>query len=338
MSKQNLGQFYSTNVDRILDGMQVPEGSVVIEPFAGNMDLVKWSKLDNVEMYDITPLHECIIHRDTLMDPPEYTGKFVLTNPPYRNRVHNPDKKIYDKYSTADLFHAFLYSMYKADGGIVILPLSFFTGHSKTFTRTRDYFMSSFKIIRVNYFEVPVFDDTTTTIVSFQFERNDSLINFQDIEWNIYDATNKITRTFTHKKSDGWLVGGYMFNLPTHPNIKIMRHRPGSATNNFVSNLILKTIDYRTSLINLQYNDDPSYKQKISPCAYLTFEFDREFTSEQQKEIANSFNIFLTEKRNMYQSLFLSMYREKARRCMCVSLAIRILSHVLLIHPEIYVE
>lgn len=335
MSKQNLGQFYSTNVDRILDGMKIPEGSIVIEPFAGNMDLVKWSKLDNVEMYDIDPLHECVIRRDTLMDPPEYAGKFVLTNPPYRSRTHNPDKTIYDKYSTGDLFYAFLYSMQKASGGIVILPLSFFTAQKKGFIKARDQFLASFRITRVNYFEVPVFDDTTTTIVSFQFEKSTIPLESQDIEWNIYDDDSQNTRTFTHKKEDGWLVGGYMYKLPVHPDIKITRYRFGIKTDNFLSNMTLKAIDYGTSLIKLEYNDDHLHKSKMSPGAYHTFEFNREFTEEQQKKIIIEFNKFLTEKRNNHQSLFLAMYREKTRRRICLSLAIRILSHVLLIHPEL---
>ena len=173
MSKHNLGQFYSTNVEHILEGMAIPDGAAVIEPFAGNMDLVRWSKLENVEMYDIAPLHECTTRRDTLLDPPDYEGKFILTNPPYRSRANNPDKTIYDKYGTVDLFYAFLYSIEKARGGIVILPLIFFTAQKDMFAKARDYFMSAFRITHVNYFEEPVFDDTTPTIVSFQFVKSD---------------------------------------------------------------------------------------------------------------------------------------------------------------------
>ena len=335
MSKHNLGQFYSTNVDRILDGMSVPANDV-IEPFAGNMDLVRWSKLDNVEMYDIAPLHECITRRDTLLDPPEYDGKFVLTNPPYRSRANNPDKTIYDKYETVDLFYAFLYSIEKARGGIVILPLIFFTAQKKMFTKARGDFMSSFRITRVNYFEEPVFDDTTTTIVSFQFVKSDDILEEQEIEWNIYGGGKKITKKFLHHEKDGWLVGGDIFKLPGHATIKISRHRPGTAPVNFLSNITLRALDYRESPINMKYIDDQSHKSKGSPGAYHTFEFNREFTPDQQKRIVVAFNEFLNEKRELHHSLFMAMYRERTRRRLCLTLALRILSHVLLVHPEIY--
>jgi hypothetical protein len=335
MSKHNLGQFYSTNVDRILEGMKIPSGAIVIEPFAGDMDLVRWSKLDDVEMYDIAPLHEHITRRDTLLDPPEYTGKFVLTNPPYRSRANNPDKRIYEKYDAVDLFYAFLSSIENADGGIVILPLIFFTAQKKMFGDARGRFMSSFRITRVNYFEEPVFDDTTTTIVSFQFVKSDVPLEEQEIEWNIY-GKDDTTRTFIHKKKDNWLVGGYMFNLPIHPTIKISRHRPGTEPINFLSNITLRALDYRDSPINMKYIDDRTHKSKSSPGAYHTFEFDREFTPTQQQKIVIAFNDFLNEKRKEHHSLFMAMYREKTRRRLCLTLALRILSHVLLIHPELY--
>jgi len=335
MSKHNLGQFYSTNVDHILDGMVIPEGSAVIEPFAGNMDLVGWSKLNNVEMFDIAPLHDCITRRDTLLNPPEYDGKFVLTNPPYRSRANNPDKTIYEKYDVVDLFYAFLSSIRNVCGGIIILPLIFFTAQKKMFAKGRDDFMSRFKITRVNYFEEPVFDDTTTTIASFQFVKNNEPLVEQEIPWHIYGNGQKITRTFVHEKKDNWLVGGYMFKLPMHSDIKISRHRPHTPPTQFLSHMTLRALDYRGSPINMKYIDDLSHKSKSSPGAYHTFEFNREFSSEQQKKIVEAFNKFLTEKRELHHSLFMAMYRERTRRRLCLTLALRILSHVLLLNPEL---
>ena len=333
MSKHNLGQFYSTNVDRILEGMSVPHGVAVVEPFAGNLDLVRWSKLDTVETYDVAPLHDCTTRRDTLIDPPDYSGKFVLTNPPYRSRANNPDKTIYEKYNVSDLFNAFLCTIENAIGGIVILPLIFFTAQKKMFAQSRDKFMSRFKITRINYFEEPVFDDTTTTIVSFQFEKSDIVLDEQIIQWNIY-GDKHVVKTFTHHKKYDWLVGGYMFDLPQHPSIKISRRRPGKETSCFVSNMTLRALDYRESPIHMKYIDDQNHKSKNSPGAYHTFEFNREFTPDKQKRIVDAFNEFLFEKREAHHSLFMAMYREKKRRRLCLTLALRILSHVLFLHPE----
>lgn len=39
------GQFYSTKVDYILDGLQPPPIKTIVEPFVGQGDLLNWSKL-----------------------------------------------------------------------------------------------------------------------------------------------------------------------------------------------------------------------------------------------------------------------------------------------------
>ena len=59
-SKSKLGQFYTTNSDYILQGMKVPDGVNVIEPFCGQGDLVKWVGRE-VERYDIDPKIDAII-------------------------------------------------------------------------------------------------------------------------------------------------------------------------------------------------------------------------------------------------------------------------------------
>ena len=43
MSKQRLGQFYTTNYDYILSNMKIPENTKhIIEPFVGNGDLLNF--------------------------------------------------------------------------------------------------------------------------------------------------------------------------------------------------------------------------------------------------------------------------------------------------------
>ena len=46
-TKQKLGQFYTTNQDYILQDMYIPDDvKIIIEPFAGNGDLLKFIKED----------------------------------------------------------------------------------------------------------------------------------------------------------------------------------------------------------------------------------------------------------------------------------------------------
>jgi len=54
MNKKNLGQFYTTNYKQILQNMYIPDNvSNIIEPFAGNGDLLNFIEDTNCKCYDI---------------------------------------------------------------------------------------------------------------------------------------------------------------------------------------------------------------------------------------------------------------------------------------------
>ena len=96
--KKELGQFYTKNYNYILQNMKIPiETENIIEPFAGAGDLIEYirqyDKTYHIVMFDIDPKKEDIIQRDTLSNPPEYKGQFVITNPPYLARNKSDNKK-----------------------------------------------------------------------------------------------------------------------------------------------------------------------------------------------------------------------------------------------------
>lgn len=81
MKKLN-GQFFTTNYNTIFKNFNIPANETnIIEPFAGDKDLVKFINKENIEMYDIEPKYEDIVYRDCLIDVPDYENKFVITNP-----------------------------------------------------------------------------------------------------------------------------------------------------------------------------------------------------------------------------------------------------------------
>ena len=113
--KQQLGQFYTTNYTYILQNFNISflrkkEIPIIIEPFTGKGDLINFLQyqvkkllprkinLLNYELYDIDPKFKNTIKRDTLIKPPVYKNKFVITNPPYLARNKSTNKSIYDKY------------------------------------------------------------------------------------------------------------------------------------------------------------------------------------------------------------------------------------------------
>ena len=143
--QKKFGQFYTTNYDYILDGFTIPDNSNIIEPFVGQGDLLNWIGSKPVEKYDIDPKIECI-HQDTLLTPPDYKDKFVITNPPYLAKNKTKDRKVYDLWKVDDLYKAFIKSIVVGDvrGGIIIVPLNFLSGEDRD-GGVRRLFFSKYK-------------------------------------------------------------------------------------------------------------------------------------------------------------------------------------------------
>jgi len=201
MTKQELGQYYTTNSDYILQGLSIPEGVEVIEPFVGQGDLLDWSRRHHpthtITGYDIDPKIDAI-QQDTLLHPPDYTDKFVLTNPPYLSRVSDEGRhdKTYDRWGVGDLYKCALVSFIRGNciGGIIVLPLNFI---SSSDWKLRKLLLERYSITRLNVYEHAVFDDTDYTVCAFEFHRI----------WDWSDLTNfgqpiKKIPTYIFQKDD----------------------------------------------------------------------------------------------------------------------------------------
>ena len=130
LSKKNLGQFYTKNANYIIGNLinDIPCDAYIVDPFCGEWDLLNAFDNKNKTGYDIDPKNEKTIKIDTLLKPPNYDKKWVITNPPYLARNKNSNKEIYDKYKLDDYYKIALKTVMDCDGGILILPLNFFSG------------------------------------------------------------------------------------------------------------------------------------------------------------------------------------------------------------------
>lgn len=170
--KARFGQFFTTNCEYILQGINLDDRNhKFIEPFTGNADILKHYNIENAECYDIQPRNTSIIQRDTLRNPPSFSDKFVITNPPYLARNKCNDKEIYEKYGEDDLYKCFLKILIENPcvGGILILPVNFLSC-----PKLLKSFIDVYQILKMNVFEEQVFDDTTSSVCSFAFNRRES--------------------------------------------------------------------------------------------------------------------------------------------------------------------
>jgi hypothetical protein len=324
-----VGQFYTVKHDYILDGFEKPKGPI-IEPFAGQGDLIDWLGRCDVESYDIEPKRNDIIERDTLINPPSYGNKWVITNPPYLARNKCDSKQIFDMYKTNDLYKCFIMSVVnqneKCLGGIFIIPVGFFLSPREMDVHCRHCFLSKYKITRVKYFEEVVFPDTTTTVVAFSFVKSDKLLSEQNIPWERYPNGDK--KIFKLESKHKWIIGGEIYDLKIPKTIKIKRVVKDHENNN-MTYLTLSALD-TTKKISLEYTPGHVYEGINTSRTYATLCISGiELDEEKEKRIAQEFNNYLNKKREETWSLFLPQFREYDRRRIPFSLAYSIVGDLI---------
>jgi len=337
-NKKKYGQFYTTNYKYILKNFKIPSNiNNIIEPFAGNGDLLNFLNIkenNNVECYDIEPKKDNIIKKDTLLNPPDYNNKFLITNPPYLARNKSKDKTIFDKYEQNDLYKCFIEILItnKCLGGIIIIPLNFWCSIRKQDIKLRERFLNVYKVIHINIFEEQVFDDTKYTTCSFQFDLINSDIA-QAINCIIYPIKKSI-KIILNKKNN-YILGGEIYKLKLNKNIKIERATKKNKEN--ITNILVKCLDDNiNNKIKLSMIEDKDRfideTEKLSARSYATLLIKPHINLEKQKKLVEKFNKYLNNKRDEYHSLFLTNYRESnsiARKRISFKLVFNIVNHLL---------
>jgi len=359
-SKKLKGQFYSVNAKAILQGLRAPcladENIEVIEPFVGQGDLIKYIRSEHsyngqIVCYDVQPLEQKtndpsthFTQQDTLLHPPDYGNKFILTNPPFLAGNKSKDvvtKQILNKYDTDDLFKCAVLSFVQSSpvlprAGMLILPVAFFLSMDVV---CRSQFMRRFRIPRINYFERQMFPDTTVCVVAFAFERSDTELTMQRVEWYKWDNDEShpdpVCRTFEMRADCNWMVGGEIHSLPK--SVLFGRVPAGGAcrTNVYPTHLTLKSTDTSGGVdghdIGLTLEDMdfkmPEIKTTDRTSAVVSFK-GRALTRDEQQRLCGKFNRFIREKRAEYWSLWLPPFRDNGRHRLGFDTAYAIMQHL----------
>lgn len=326
--KQALGQFFTTNQEYILHGFSIPENvKTVIEPFAGNGDLIPFienfrSKRDEinepitVEYYDIEPHLPFIVQQDTILNPPSYRNKFIITNPPYLARNKSKDKTAFDKYAVNDLFKCLIKEINTEHnsccGGILIVPLNFWSSIRTADIQLRKAFLQKYSVVLLNIFEETVFEDTTYTICSFQFvAKNDPSIDNMVLV-KVFPSQTMIETILDEENN--FMVGGEIYNLPCKNTYKITRITTKNREN-ANTNILAKCIDdNRESQIGLSIVEPEKIYVDETPNqtarTYASLIIEPPISAEKQQELVTRFNRHMEVQRKKYCSLFLANYRE----------------------------
>ena len=342
-SKQILGQFYTTNHEYILQGFKIPDNIInIVEPFTGNGDLIIYIEKEqeknkvnyNIECYDIEPKKDYIIKEDTINNPPNYNNKYIITNPPYLARNKSKDKLLFDKYGVNDLYKCVIKDILTniCLGGIFIIPLNFWSSIRIADIELRKLFLEKYDIILLNIFEEQVFNDTTYTICSFQFELKKNNNN----KLNIIVYPSKTIINTELNDNNNYMIGGDIYNLQLKNIYKITRLTNKNKIKSN-TNILVKCIDDNIdNQIGLSFVDDKDIYIDDTPNqtarTYATLIIEPPINKNKQKELIIKFNKFLTEHRIKYNSLFLTNYRESkdiARKRISFDLVYSITEYIL---------
>ncbi len=337
-NKKLLGKFMTTNYKYILQNMIILENiKMVIEPFCGNGDLLNFidKKKYNIECYDIEPVEDYIIKQDTIDNPPSFKDKYIITNPPYLARNKSYNKQLFDKYKVNDLYKCHIQELISNNplGGILIVPLNFWSSIRVNDIKLRGKFLEMFNIKLINIFEEKVFDDTNYTICSFQFElketNKDNKINI-----NIYPSKKRLKVVLN--KNNNYTIGGEIYNLKKSKIYDITRITKDNIEKSN-TNILVKCIDDNSqNKIGLKIVDDNNIyvdnTPNLSARTYASLIITPKLDIEKQKILVNKFNKYLNDKREKYHSLFLTNYRESkdiARKRISFNLVYKIIGKLL---------
>lgn len=305
MSKQQLGQFYTTEAEFILQGLDdifsSQKEQEFIDPFAGQGDLIDFLKSKHfvkVKGYDIEPKRDDIVQNDSLLNPLNYIGKYIITNPPFLAKNKSKDKTYFEQYGVQDLYLASLKTIMNAQGGIVILPTSFFTNNN---TKARKEFLEEFVIHRINFFQKPVFKDTTYTVCAFNFTKGSGV--GRTIECVFFPSEKKSAIVFNSENN--YTFGDKL--LIQKPKTQVSRLLIGQEPNSRIKLFAIDTSE------RIKLAIDEPYYGKSTDRAFATLVFDRD-VAEFEQEIVIRFNQKINEMRDQYDSMFLTNYRNNDRK------------------------
>ena len=349
--KKNLGQFFTANNSYILQGLEeFVANKNVVDPFAGNQDLLNWAKQNKCQSclgfdFDANLVDNIsVFFNDSINNQKNY--QFVCTNPPYlnKNKANEAIKEqFFAKQDFVDLYQIAINAILSCQEGILIVPLNFLSASNSA--KIRQIFFQKFAIKKLNIFNQQVFADTSYNVIAFYFCKLSPTQKQQTIEATIYPQKQQLEIVL--KQQDGWQFGGDIFEKIA--NVKnglaisriTKKHLEKGdlsikiAIQDFKNTEIIKVSDkcrqiLEQNIILLNAIDTKNGKKiclqdirnnkilalvgKESSRNLAHLIFEKPIEINQQLELINLFNQHLTAYRTKYHSFFLTNFRDNNRK------------------------
>jgi hypothetical protein len=328
-AKQSMGQYFTKNAERIMSGFEsYVSGKDIIDPFSGEWDLLMWAKGNgskSITGYDIDPKNSDTIRFDSLIQHADYTGRMVLTNPPYlsANKSKGKYKDVYSRWEQNDLYKCFLASLSRrnASEAIVIIPSNFLCESN---SRARDTLFSDYDIVKAKYWREQVFDDATTGVCALYLKRSGDILcrGIQDFECEILPE-GKTIRMVLEREFD-YIHGGEELSKL---NRSFDFERIEEDTEHVNTKIIVGCLDNGRYGLGFHMNSGPDIK--VPKTVITTFQVNSvgiSLTLDQQQRVVSLSNGRLFEMRKKYDGMFLSNYMGATQKIMSMNIAKTFLS------------
>jgi hypothetical protein len=327
--KQALGQYYTTKACDALQGYEsVVCNKHVIDPFAGNGDLLSWAQSNGaleVVGYDIQPTRNDYIQRDTLLDPPDFSGSVVLSNPPYlsANKCRTGDKRTYSMWGESDYYKCHLASLenHGCDEALVILPTNFLCESNPSIRRR---LFQTHHVVSARYWSRPIFEDASTGVCLIHLRRGRVESQHFPLDLVYQGVTVEVDLEDQYK----YLWGQDFFEYIKGDKIKVLKTDEGMPPPN--THLVFGLLDRGKWKSGLTYNSGaPIY---CAPKSFTTYQVtlpDYDLSEDQERQIVDLFNDRLGHFRRMYHDMFLSNYMGPDQKILSRSYVHRLLARVI---------
>lgn len=289
----------------------IPQDVLLVEPFAGSGSLTKNFTNNSWELYDIEPQRVDIEQRDTLLNPPSYINKWVITNPPYLAKNKASNLEIFHHYPKYDdLYKIAIHTLLEAEGGILIVPINFFADErSKTI---REEFFKHFSILQLNLFTTQMFEKTAYNVCSFAFIKTTEQTKEVQIPLTIFPQKQNSILTLSEKGN--WRIGGeILVQLMKCKNIFSRLTIANPTPKGYITHITINCIDKVNEPLHFYFSDEPYYGIETDRML-ASFVSCIELDLDMQKQIIDVANELITDYRQECYNMCFTNYRDKNRK------------------------
>ena len=200
--------------------------------------------------------------------------------------------------------------MKNANGGILIIPLNFFTDERSA--NLREEFLSKYDIVRLNIYFDSMFDNTDYNVCSFFFKKKTTISQSMEIDTYTYENKELIEnfKIILNKKYNYRIGGEYFYNLS---KVKSLFSRITEDKREHPTHINIVCIDKTNEPLHFYYSEQPYYG-KSTDRNIATLSFNGELTEDFERQLIEAANKNISIFRLENHNLCFTNYRDRHRK------------------------